>query len=104
MATWVSDAEILDAKAEIDRIGIGCEPASAASLAGLRQLVARGEIPAEASAVCVVTGHVLKDTDAVAAYHFEDIDGAPRPGANRPVRVEPTLAALERILADALHG
>ncbi|MFM9105855.1 MAG: threonine synthase [Chloroflexota bacterium] len=104
LATWVTDEDILDAKAEIDRIGIGCEPASAASLAGLRQLVARGEIPSSATAVCVVTGHVLKDTDAVAAYHFDDLHGAPRPGANRPLRVEPTLAALERILADALHG
>jgi threonine synthase len=104
LATWVTDEQILDAKAEIDRIGIGCEPASAASLAGLRQLVARGEIPADATAVCVVTGHVLKDTDAVADYHFADRDGHPRPGANRPIRVEPTLAALERTLADALHG
>ena len=102
--TSVTDEQILDAKAEIDRIGIGCEPASAASLAGLRQLVASGDIPANASAVCIVTGHVLKDTDAVIDYHFNDIDGAPRPGANRPVRVEPTLAALERTLADALHG
>ncbi len=104
IVTSVSDEEILDAKAEIDRIGIGCEPASAASLAGLRQLVAAGQIPASASAVCVLTGHVLKDTDAVSDYHFSDRDGHPRPGANRPIRVEPTLAALERTLADALHG
>jgi threonine synthase len=102
--TSVSDEEILDAKALIDRIGIGCEPASAASLAGLRMLVGSGDIPADATAACVVTGHVLKDTDAVIGYHFDDLDGAPRPGSNRPVRVEPTLAALERTLADALHG
>lgn len=104
IVTSVSDEEILEAKAEIDRIGIGCEPASAASLAGLRQLVAAGQIPASATAVCVLTGHVLKDTDAVSDYHFSDRDGHPRPGANRPIRVEPTLAALERTLADALHG
>ncbi|MGI9252319.1 MAG: threonine synthase, partial [Thermomicrobiales bacterium] len=104
IVTSVSDEQILDAKAEIDRIGIGCEPASAASLAGLRQLVASGDIPADASAACIVTGHVLKDTDAVIDYHFNDVNGAARPGANRPIRVEPTLAALERTLADALHG
>lgn len=104
VVTTVSDEEILDAKAEIDRVGIGCEPASAASLAGLRQLVAGGTIPAGSSAVCVLTGHVLKDADAVVNYHFHDVDGVPRPGANRPVRVDASLAALERTLADALHG
>jgi threonine synthase len=104
--TSVSDEEIMAAKAEIDRVGIGCEPASAASLAGLRQLVADGTIQAGSSAVCVLTGHVLKDADAVVNYHLHehDLDGSPRPGANRPVRVEPSLAALERTLADALHG
>jgi threonine synthase len=100
----VSDEEILGAKAEIDRVGIGCEPASATSLAGLRHLVADGTIPPGSSAVCVLTGHVLKDADAVVNYHFQDHAGAPRPGANRPVRVEASLAALERTLADALHG
>ncbi len=104
LVTTVTDDEILDAKAAIDRVGIGCEPASAASLAGLRRLVAEGEIPKDASAVGILTGHVLKDADAVVAYHLEDHDGAPRPGANRPVSVAAELPALERALADALHG
>jgi len=104
LVTTVTDDEILDAKAAIDRVGIGCEPASAASLAGLRRLVAEGGIPPDAVAVGLLTGHVLKDPDAVVAYHLHDHDGAPRPHANRPLRVAAELPALERALADALHG
>jgi len=104
VATSVSDEEILDAKAEIDRVGIGCEPASAASLAGLRQLVATGTVKRGERAVCVLTGHVLKDSEAVVNYHLHDVDGKRRDGANRPIRVDATLTALEQALADALHG
>jgi threonine synthase len=102
--TTVSDAEILDAKAEIDRAGIGCEPASAASLAGLRRLVREQVVRSGETAVALLTGHLLKDTEAVTSYHFGDVAGAPRSGANRPVRVAAELSALERALADALHG
>ena len=52
--------------------GIGCEPASAASLAGLRKLVGEGVVRPGETAVCLLTGHLLKDTEAVAAYHFGD--------------------------------
>lgn len=103
LVATVSDAEILDAKAAIDRVGIGCEPASAASLAGLRRLISERLLPPEVDAVCLLTGHVLKDTEAIVAYHLgDDSDG--RPGANRPLRVAAELPALERALADALHG
>ena len=104
LVTTVTDGEIMDAKAAIDRVGIGCEPASAASLAGLRRLVAEGRIAPDARAVGVLTGHVLKDADAVVAYHLADHDGAAREGANRPVSIAATLPALERTLHDALHG
>jgi threonine synthase len=102
--TTVRDDEILEAKAAIDAVGIGCEPASAASLAGLRRLVQEGVVAPEETAVAVLTGHILKDVEAVTAYHFEDEDGAPRAGANRPLRVPAELSALERALSDALHG
>ena len=99
----VTDAEILEAKAAIDRVGIGCEPASAASLAGLRRLINEGLLAPDVDAVCLLTGHVLKDTEAIVGYHLGDgIDS--RPGANRPRRVAADLPALERALADALHG
>jgi threonine synthase len=102
--TTVDDDEILEAKAAIDRTGIGCEPASAASLAGLRRLVRDGIVGSNETAIALLTGHILKDTDATTAYHFGDVDGAPRPGANRPIRVAAKLSALEQALADALHG
>jgi threonine synthase len=104
IVTSVTDDEILDAKAVIDRAGIGCEPASAATLAGVRKLVAAGELPADTRAVGVLTGHVLKDSDAVVRYHLDDVDGQARPLANRPVSIPATMQALERVLDDALHG
>ncbi len=58
----VTDAEILAAKAIIDRAGIGCEPASAATLAGVRKLVARGVIKRDERVVGVLTGNLLKDS------------------------------------------
>ena len=70
----------------IDRIGIGCEPASAASLAGVRKLVASGEIKPGETVVGILTGHVLKDTDAVTAYHLGP-DSEYRPMANRPISI-----------------
>ena len=103
---WVvamSDEEIMDAKAHIDRIGIGCEPASAASLAGVRKLVADGEIAQDASVVCVLTGNVLKDTDAVTAYHLQDTGTGPNRYANRPVSIPATMNALKRVVDDAVQ-
>ncbi len=61
--TEVSDEDIFAAKARIDRAGIGCEPASAASVAGVRRLVAEGVIAPEARVVAVLTGHILKDVE-----------------------------------------
>ncbi len=101
VVTTVTDAEIMDAKAAIDRVGIGCEPASAASLAGTRRLVAEGVIGPDETVVGIVTGHLLKDTEAVVNYHLGEAD---HPGANKPVTIPATLSALEQVLADALHG
>jgi threonine synthase len=102
-AVKVSDAEIMEAKAEIDRSGIGCEPASAATLAGARALTRDGRIAPDASVVGVLTGHLLKDTDAVIRYHL-DAAGDVHPLANRPVSIPADMDALKRTLADALPG
>ena len=59
----VSDDEILAAKQVIDASGVGCEPASAASVAGVRALAARGVILPDDRVVAVLTGHVLKDPE-----------------------------------------
>ena len=68
----VSDQEILDAKAKVGAAGIGCEPASAASVAGARLLRDQGVIGADERVVCVLTGHQLKDPTATVAYHTTD--------------------------------
>jgi threonine synthase len=70
----VSEQEIADAKAVIGLSGIGCEPASAATLAGLRKLVAAGRISARAELVAVLTGNLLKDPDYIYRYHTGSLD------------------------------
>lgn len=65
----VADEELSEAKAMIGRDGIGCEPASATTLAGIRKLVASGELNADASIVAVLTGHALKDTEYIIHSH-----------------------------------
>lgn len=94
--TAVSDEAILEAKAVVDRAGVGCEPASAASIAGVRQLVASGQIRPDERVVAVLTGHVLKDPGALLSYHRDT--EPPPPFANRPVEIEPDLAAVARLL------
>ncbi|MDB5055172.1 MAG: threonine synthase [Bacilli bacterium] len=71
----VSDAEILAAKVLIDRSGIGCEPASAAALAGLRKLTISHVIDKDETALCILTGHILKDTEVLSKHFDQD----PRP-------------------------
>lgn len=68
----VSDQEILDAKAQVGAGGFGCEPASAASVAGAKQLRREGVIAPSDRVVCVLTGHELKDPTATIAYHTTD--------------------------------
>jgi len=64
----VSDDQILDAyRLLASREGVFCEPASAAGVAGVRRLVTEGTLDTSATVVCVLTGHGLKDPDAVQA-------------------------------------
>lgn len=65
----VSEQEIALAKAEIGAEGIGCEPASAVTLAGLKKLVAQGKIGREERVVLILTGHTLKDSAYTIDYH-----------------------------------
>jgi len=65
----VTDEEILDAKAKIAASSIGCEPASAASVAGAKRLVEEGTIGPDERVVCILTGHQLKDQGAAITYH-----------------------------------
>jgi threonine synthase len=97
VVTDVTDEEILEAKAVVDASGAGCEPASAASVAGVRKLVAQGVIRPGDRVVAVLTGHILKDPGLLLRYH-QEADPAP-PRANRPIEIEPSLAAVEAVLA-----
>ena len=90
----VSDAEILEAKAVIDASGVGCEPASAASVAGVRRLVGDGIIRKNDRVVAVLTGHILKDPGILIDYHKDD----GRPLANPPIEIEASVEAVERVL------
>jgi len=72
MGGWceeVNELEIALAKAEIGAEGIGCEPASAVTLAGLKKLVADGRVGKEETAVLLLTGHTLKDSEYTINYH-----------------------------------
>lgn len=103
MAARVSDAEIMEAKAMIDRCGIGCEPASAATLAGIRKQVGLGLIDPDAHVVGVLTGHLLKDTEAVVRFHLGEADTDRSALVNRPVSIPASMDALKRTLSDALQ-
>jgi len=88
----VKEQEIADAKAQIGRAGIGCEPASAATLAGIRKLTAAGVIDRSANVIAVLTGNVLKDPDYIYKYHTSELlsptGGKISPTyGNQPVRV-----------------
>jgi len=83
----VTDAEILEAKRLIDGAGVGCEPASAASVAGVGKLRREGVIREGDRVVAVLTGHLLKD---------------PTTGlVNQPIEIETSVAAVAAVLQDA---
>ncbi|HEY7334545.1 MAG TPA: threonine synthase [Bryobacteraceae bacterium] len=99
----VTEQEIADAKAIVGRCGIGCEPASAATLAGIRKLTSAGTIDPGADVVAVLTGNVLKDPDYIYKYHTGKLE---TPGGaqiqstfgNRAVVVPNDAAAIAELL------
>lgn len=92
----VTDQAILDAKAVIDRAGVGCEPASAATVAGIRALRAAGVIRPGDQVVGILTGHILKDSGILKTMH-QELDPPPA-WANRPIRIAPEIEAVRRVL------
>jgi threonine synthase len=97
----VTDQQIMDAKALIDAQGIGCEPASACSLAGVKKLVESGVIKPHETVVGVLTGHVLKDPDATIAYHEGLLENIESAFPNRVFAAKPTVESLSEILNDS---
>lgn len=102
----VSDQEIMNAKALIDAQGIGCEPASACSLAGVRKLVDNGMIRKDETVVSVLTGHVLKDPDATIGYHAGKLKGIAPAFPNPTHDVEASVEAISALLQsiDSQHS
>lgn len=87
MAETVTDDEILSAQKLLARTeGIGVEPASAASIAGLLKLVENGEVDKGEQVVCIVTGHLLKDPNTAINACIE------------PIEIEANVEALSRII------
>ncbi len=99
----VSDQEIMEAKALIDAQGIGCEPASACSLAGVRKLVNSGVIKPNETVVGILTGHLLKDPDATIGYHEDKLPGIRAVRPNRTHDVAPTVEAISALLTRDTH-
>ena len=104
----VTDQQMLDAKAQVGANGLGCEPASAASVAGAKLLRSEGVIAPSDRVVCILTGHQLKDPTATVAYHTHDQNefnrvlgsrGVNRAAfANRAVQVENNLEEIIRAI------
>ncbi|MBN1785337.1 MAG: threonine synthase [Candidatus Bathyarchaeota archaeon] len=92
----VSDELIMDAMAMVSKNGFGCEPASAATVAGTKKLVEQGIIGADESVVGISTGHILKDTTAIVDYHFNPKNRF----ANTPISVEPDIKEILKLVND----
>jgi len=104
----VPDEAILDAKAMVGAHGFGCEPASAASVAGARLLREQGVIGRDERVVCILTGHLLKDPHATVGYHsydearlreeFGQFGVAQARHANKPIPVADDIEAILRVI------
>lgn len=89
----VTEQEIAQAKAELGAEGVGCEPASAASLAGLRKLMRSGFVKANETVVLVLTGHMLKDVEYMLDRQVKRVIGP------MPADPETVISTLERLHA-----
>jgi len=101
----VPDEAILDGKALVGRYGYGCEPASGASVAGLRLLLEEQVVSRSDRVVCILTGHALKDPKVTIDYHTPPSRGLQPAGivdhgtlANPPVRLPADIEAIEKFL------
>jgi len=94
IVTQVSDEAILDAMAMVSKNGFGCEPPSAATVAGTKKLVEQGTIKADETVVGISTGHMLKDVTAIVDYHFNPKNRF----ANTPITVEPDIKEILKLV------
>jgi threonine synthase len=90
----VTDEEICDAKALVGKYGLGCEPASAATIAGLKHLLQDATIGKDQRVACILTGHALKDPDVTVNYHKENQG----PFSNAPIECPNDLDAIIKLI------
>jgi len=98
VVTEVTDDQIMDAKALVDAAGIGAEPASCATVAGIRRLVGEGVIGSDERVVGILTGNVLKDPDVVVNYHAGELEGIESRRVNSPISARADLDEIRRII------
>jgi len=98
VVTQVTDDQIMDAKARVDAAGIGAEPASCATVAGLQRLVSEGIISSDEHVVGVLTGNLLKDPDVVVGYHTGSLEGIQIQRANAPIVAPADVDAIRALL------
>ena len=98
IVTEVSDNQIMDAKAMVDADGIGAEPASCATVAGIKRLVSEGIIKPNEKVVGVLTGHVLKDPKIVVSYHMNELPNINSKRANAPIRTSADIDEIRRVI------
>jgi threonine synthase len=96
----VSDEEILEAKAHTDSAGIGAEPASCATIAGIKKLRERGMIQENHSVVGILTGNILKDPQVIVDYHFNKNNVL----ANPPIEIGATIEDVKRVLPENVES
>ena len=106
----VSEIQIAMAKAEIGAEGVGCEPASAVTLAGLKKLLKQGLVKPGESVVLILTGHVLKDPEYTLKFHrgdlftetqFENESAVLKSQQRSPITLEPSVDAVIKLLRSA---
>jgi len=98
----VPDQQIMDAKAMVDRVGIGCEPASACSVAGTKKLVEKGIIKPGDAVVGILTGHVLKDPEATIGYHADQLENIVPAYRNAMLQADDNIDEIIALLSDRI--
>ena len=98
IVTEVTDDQIMDAKAIVDAAGIGAEPASCATVAGIRRLVQEGIIDPKQRVVGMLTGNLLKDPDIVVNYHMGELEGIESQRSNAPISAPAEIDEIRRII------
>ena len=98
----VSEDEIMNSKAIIDGAGIGAEPASCSTIAGLKKLIENGIIKMDEKVCCILTGNLLKDPDATINYHMNKLENFDIKYPNKPIVCDADIDSVKDVLSKIL--